>query len=89
MRSAEMLKHMRHLFSEVVDTTGAGDCFVGASLSWIFNHKLCLGGYTSDELTDLLIYGNTVASLSIQKHGAIAAMPSLEEISAFQAERLN
>lgn len=23
MRSAEMLKHMRHLFSEVVDTTGA------------------------------------------------------------------
>ena len=45
--------------------------------------------YTSDELTDLLIYGNTVASLSIQKHGAIAAMPSLEEISAFQAERLN
>ena len=49
----------------------------------------CLGGYTSDELTDLLIYGNTVASLSIQKHGAIAAMPSLEEISAFQAERLN
>lgn len=74
---------------KVVDTTGAGDCFVGASLSWIFNHKLCLGGYTSDELTDLLIYGNTVASLSIQKHGAIAAMPSLEEISAFQAGRLN
>lgn len=70
---------------KAVDTTGAGDSFVGAALCRLLDRDLRLTGYTEEELTDLLTFANAVGALSVQKYGAIAAMPAPEEISAFLA----
>ena len=60
---------------EIVDTTGAGDAFVGGFASgWVqFDKHL----HTAAE------YANAVAALSVTKHGTTAAMPHKEEIDSF------
>jgi len=70
--------------ADMVDTTGAGDSFWGG-----FLHKLLESGKRPEEVTleeaaVFAKYGNAVASLCVEKRGAIPAMPSPEEI----AERL-
>lgn len=57
----------------VVDTTGAGDCFVG-------NLSASLAAGWS--LKQSAIYANRAAALSIQTLGAIPAMPSRELVEA-------
>lgn len=68
--------------ADMVDTTGAGDSFWGG-----FLHKLLESGKRPEEVTleeaaVFAKYGNAVASLCVEKRGAIPAMPSLEEIAA-------
>lgn len=70
--------------ADVVDTTGAGDSFWGG-----FLHKLLESGkapqdISLEEAMSFAKYGNAVASLCVEKRGAIPAMPTLTEI----AERL-
>lgn len=65
---------------KVVDTTGAGDSFWGG-----FLHKLTKSGKNPDELslsdlTDFAKFGNAVASLCVEKNGAIPAMPCLDDV---------
>ena len=63
---------------KVGDTNGAGDTFFGAALS-----KLCkeeLDTLTVDKLESILAFVNKVASITTSRHGAIPAMPALEEI---------
>ena len=55
----------------VVDTTGAGDCFVGALAA-----RLAAG----DDLENALHYANVAASLSVQRLGAATSMPTAAEI---------
>ena len=60
------------------DTNGAGDTFFGAALS-----KLCkeeLDTLTVDKLESILAFANKAASITTSRHGAIPAMPALEEI---------
>ncbi len=57
----------------VVDTTGAGDCFVGALAA-----RLAAG----DELMEALRFANAAASLSVQHPGAGSSMPSMDEVVA-------
>jgi fructokinase len=64
----------------VVDTTGAGDAFCAGLLC-----RLVEGGGNPAELTregaeDILRFANAVASLCVQKRGAIPAMPGREEV---------
>ena len=54
-----------------VDTTGAGDCFVGYFSSQI------LKGLT---LEDALIVANKAASISVQRNGAAPSIPFLNEL---------
>ena len=68
--------------ADMVDTTGAGDSFWGG-----FLHKLLESGKRPEEVTleeaaAFAKYGNAVASLCVEKRGAIPAMPTLEEIAA-------
>lgn len=68
--------------ANMVDTTGAGDSFWGG-----FLHKLLESGKRPEEVTleeaaAFAKYGNAVASLCVEKRGAIPAMPTLEEIAA-------
>lgn len=58
---------------DAVDTTGAGDCFVGA-LSVALSEKT--------PLEPALGFANQAASLSVQKLGATASMPYRSELDA-------
>jgi len=60
------------LSATVVDTTGAGDCFVGAFAA-------CLArGQTPVEAAH---YANAAASCSVEKLGAAPSMPTAEEVA--------
>ena len=56
-----------------VDTTGAGDCFVGAVAA-----QLAQGA----SLRDALRYANVAASISVQRMGAAPSMPTADEVEA-------
>ncbi len=68
-----------------VDTTGAGDGFIGS-----FLHGLCRRGIGADKLESLssevleecLELSNEFCARSIQKHGAIASYPDMKELLA-------
>ena len=69
---------------QAVDTTGAGDAFMGATL-----HRLLTGGWTTatqlatleaDELRTLGQFANCAAGLSCTRYGGIASLPTLAEI---------
>jgi ribokinase len=56
-----------------VDTTGAGDCFVGALAARLAAGKSFL---------DALAYANAAASISVQRMGAAPSMPTAVEVEA-------
>ena len=58
---------------KAVDTTAAGDCFVGALAVALDEGRL---------LTEALAFANTAASLSVQKVGASASLPHRQEVEA-------
>ena len=58
-----------------VDTTGAGDCFVGALAAQ-------LAGDTS--IRDALTYANAAASICVQRLGAAPSMPTAAEVAALR-----
>jgi ribokinase len=60
-------------FVKAVDTTGAGDCFVGALAA-----RLALGASVRDAIS----YANIAASISVQRMGAAPSMPSAAEMEA-------
>jgi ribokinase len=57
---------------KAVDTTGAGDCFVGALAS-----QLAGGAAIRDALT----YANAAASICVQRMGAAPSMPTATEVA--------
>ena len=64
----------------VADTNGAGDSFWGG-----FLYKLSKAGekpedLTKEEIAKYAEFGNAVASLCVEKKGAIPAMPCLEQV---------
>jgi ribokinase len=59
---------------KAVDTTGAGDCFVGAVAAQLAAGK---------SIVDALHYANTAASICVQRLGAAPSMPSAAEVQAF------
>lgn len=58
---------------KAVDTTGAGDCFVGAVAARLASGK---------SIYDALDYANSAASISVQRMGAAPSMPTVEEVDA-------
>lgn len=58
---------------KAIDTTGAGDCFVGALASR-------LAGGTA--IRDAVAYANAAASICVQRMGAAPSMPTIAEVSA-------
>lgn len=67
---------------EVVDTTGAGDAFWGGFLYRLVsgNRNLCDIG--SAQLRDYTRFANAVASLCVQRRGAIPSLPTMQEVRA-------
>jgi len=60
---------------EALDTTGSGDCFIGALASQYLE---------SNDLLDSVNFANKAAALSVMKRGASSSMPTLEEVVNFQ-----
>jgi fructokinase len=64
-----------------IDSTGAGDAFVGAALYRLANTEQ-IGSISNDfgKLDDIVSFANKVGALVCTKIGAIEALPSGEEI---------
>jgi ribokinase len=58
---------------QAIDTTGAGDCFVGALATQLADDAA---------LRDALVFANAAASISVQRMGAGPSMPTEGEVSA-------
>ena len=59
---------------KAVDTTGAGDCFVGALAAQLAGGK---------PIRDALDYANAAASICVQRMGAAPSMPTAAEVDGF------
>ena len=58
---------------KAIDTTGAGDCFVGAVAAQLAAGK---------SIADALHYANAAASICVQRMGAAPSMPTAAEVEA-------
>ena len=69
-----------------VDTNGAGDAFWGAFLSSLRIQGVDRAEQLTKEIVSRAMeYGNAAGGLTVQKKGAIPALPTREEIEAFLA----
>ena len=64
----------------VVDTTGAGDIFGGSAMSQFLQCGKAPAELTEAELTRIVRFACTAASLSTQKHGGITSVPEPNEV---------
>lgn len=67
-----------------IETTGAGDTFMGSCLHFILEKNLDnLNGHklTEEDLKEMLTFANAAASIITTRKGALKVMPSKEEIS--------
>ena len=62
------------------DTNGAGDSFWGGFLYKISTSEKRLQELAKEELVEYARFGNAVASLCVEKKGAIPAMPTLMQV---------
>lgn len=64
----------------VVDTTGAGDSFWGAILHQVAVSGAALDDISMDTMAQYVHYANAVASICIERAGAIPGMPTIDEV---------
>ena len=72
--------HITGFVSKAVDTNGAGDSFWGGFLYCISKAGKRPEAFTMDELKEYVRFGNAVASLCVERKGAIPAMPELAQV---------
>jgi len=63
-----------------VDTTGAGDIFGGSAVSRILKLGKAPEDLTQVELSEIVTFAVTAASLSTQKHGGMPSVPDESEV---------
>ncbi|HCY8982340.1 TPA: ribokinase [Staphylococcus aureus] len=66
-------QHIEAYKVNAIDTTAAGDTFIGAFVSRL--------NKSQDNLADAIDFCNKASSLTVQKHGAQASIPLLEEVN--------
>lgn len=70
---------------KAVDTTGAGDGFIGSFLYSLYADGVTSQGInelTEAQLSEYLKFSNTFCGISVQKKGAIISYPSYDEVKA-------
>ena len=65
---------------EVVDTTGAGDAFVGGALFKILESNKHVNMLTQGELVEITTFANAVGALATIAKGGIPSMPSKDQV---------
>lgn len=68
------------LTNRTIDTTGAGDTFLGCCLAFVLDEGIDL---SFEQLKDMLTVANMAASIETTRKGAIKAMPTKEEIDNY------
>ena len=72
----EEILYIQSLKVNAIDTTGAGDCFVGALSAFISKSSTI----DKNTIEKAMIFANKAASLSVQKQGSGISMPYLKDI---------
>ncbi len=72
---------------EAVDTTGAGDAFMGAFAAKLILDDLEYTSLTSQMADSLLRHANACGAIVAGREGAIESMPSLSEMAEFMKKR--
>ena len=85
IRIGDKTKFFNTFDVKTVDTTGAGDAFLGAFLAKIIINnrgisRMELDNLDDEMIDDLMLYANASGSLTTTRSGAIPAMPALNEI---------
>ena len=80
------VKEVAGIDVKVVDTTGAGDCFVGALLAAILEEGMPIHELAEQAIELAVTKANVVAALSTTKKGAIPSIPSIEQINEFNGK---
>lgn len=65
---------------QIADTNGAGDSFWGGFLYKVSTAEKHLDELTQEDLKEFARFGNAVASLCVEKKGAIPVMPELAQV---------
>ena len=68
------------LTNRIIDTTGAGDTFLGCCLAYILEQGMELSDH---QLQEMLFRANAAASLETTRKGAIRAMPTQAELEDY------
>lgn len=76
----EGCEHVKGYQVQMVDTTGAGDSFWGGFLTQLLESGKMPCEVSLKEAAAFADYGNAVASLCVEKRGAIPAMPTKAEV---------
>ena len=71
---------------KTIDTTGAGDAFVGGFLYKVFIAGKGLPDLTREKALAALEFANKFAAFSTTREGAVISFPTLAEINAFKGE---
>lgn len=75
--------------NKAVDATGAGDAFWGGFLFQFSRCGKAPENITADEAAEFADFGNAVASVCVQKYGAIPAMSNMTQVmEQLQQERI-
>lgn len=89
LQTARQRVEVRQLPIRPVDTTGAGDAFIGAVLYKLVQQGCStpsdLQELTERDLRDLGSFANQVAGYSVTRYGGIPSFPFMHEISGFSA----
>ncbi|MEJ7545774.1 PfkB family carbohydrate kinase, partial [Staphylococcus hominis] len=65
-----------------IDTTGAGDAFIGAAISrMLLSDELNITKLLKEEGQDILRFSNMVAAKVTTKYGAIESIPTIEDVT--------
>lgn len=65
----------------VVDTTGCGDAFVAGTLSWLVESDTDISDLSGEQLLKMYRFANAAAALAAISSGAIASMPTRDEVA--------
>ena len=68
---------------KVMDTTGAGDAFIGSFLYKLANLNISIKDISKDTALEMLDFANLVATISTTRRGAITSFPTSEEVIEF------
>lgn len=63
-----------------VDTTGAGDAFVGSLLAQLVDEPTFRNHVSQETIEKMLKFANTAASITTTRAGAISSLPTREEV---------